>query len=136
MTNAIQYINDASLPRPNGFTQVASAPADRLIFISGQIACDANGNIVGAGDIAAQARQVFTNLSHALESAGSDFQHVVKLTFFVKNISEATVAAIREVRNDFLAPDRLPASTIVGVTGLVKEDLLLEIEAYAVQKRA
>jgi enamine deaminase RidA (YjgF/YER057c/UK114 family) len=135
MADSIQYINPPALARPNGFSHLTAAAPERLLFISGQVAYDPAGNIVGAGDLAAQTRQVFVNLRHALEAGGSDFGHVVKFNFFVRDISEAAVATIREVRKEFLIEGALPASTLVGVAGLAKEALLLEVEAYALKKK-
>jgi enamine deaminase RidA (YjgF/YER057c/UK114 family) len=134
MTPEIDYINPTALPSPNGFTHVTVGAPARLVFVSGQVAYGEDGAVVGSGDLAAQAHQVFVNLSRALESAGSDFEHVLKLTFFVKDISEEAVATIRQVRKTFLVSSRLPASTMVGVAGLAKEALLLEVEAYAMQR--
>lgn len=135
MSDLIQYLNPPTLARPNGFSHLTEAAVDRLVFISGQVSYDPDGNIVGAGDLAAQTRQVFINLGHALEAAGSGFDHVAKLNFFVRNISESAVATIRQVRKDFLSDTALPASTMVGVAGLAKEALLLEVEAYALKRR-
>jgi enamine deaminase RidA (YjgF/YER057c/UK114 family) len=131
MTGSIVYANPPLLARPNGFSHLAIAPAGRVVFVSGQVAYDPSGNVVGAGDLAAQTRQVFVNLSHALGAAGSGFDRVLKLTFFVRDLSEAAVATIRQVRREFLVDDALPASTMVGVAALAKASLLLEVEAYA-----
>ena len=98
MTDEIDYINPTALTSPNGFTHVTVGAPARLVFVSGQVAYGEDGAVVGPGDLAAQTHQVFVNLSRALEGAGSDFEHVLKLTFFVKNISEEAVATIRQVR--------------------------------------
>lgn len=129
-----RYINPPDLARPSGFSHVAVAPAAELVFVSGQVAYDAQGRIVGEGDLAAQTRRVLQNLAAALEAGGSDFGHVVKLTFFVKGLNEAAVKTIREARKAFLQDDALPASTMVGVAALAKDALLLEVEAYAVRR--
>ncbi|MFG0601975.1 RidA family protein [Delftia sp. WSY_4] len=136
MSNLIQYLNPPTLACPNGFSHLAEASVERLVFISGQVACDPDGNIVGADDLAVQTRQVFINLGHALEAAGTDFDQVAKLNIYVRNISESAVATIQRVRKDFLLDTALPASTLVGVTGLAKEAFLVEVEAYALKKRA
>lgn len=133
MAHPIDYLNPSTLSQPRGFTHVTVAPADRIIFISGQVAYGPDGRIVGAGDLAAQTRQVMINLKLALEAAGSSFDRVAKFTFFVKNLSESAVATIRDVRREFLVESALPASTMVGVPALAKDDLLLEVEAYAVR---
>ena len=88
-------------------------------------------DVVGIGDLGAQTRQVFVNLGSALDAAGSGFDRLLKLTFFVRDLSEAAVATIRQARREFLVDDALPASTMVGVAALAKPSLLLEVEAYA-----
>ncbi len=132
----IRYQNPASLATPSGFSHVTDAPGDRLVFVSGQVAYDAQGRTVGVGDMAAQTRQVLHNLGQALEAADSDFAHVLKFTFFVRNMNADAIAQIREVRKEFLDERRLPASTMVGVAALAKDDLLLEVEAYAIRRGA
>lgn len=132
MTGSITRLNPEALARPNGFSHVTIAPADRLVHISGQVAYDSSGKVVGVADLATQTRQVMMNLGTALASAGSGFSQVVKLTFFVRDISVEAIATIRAVRSEFLDPAALPASTMVGVAGLALPDLLLEVEAVAV----
>jgi enamine deaminase RidA (YjgF/YER057c/UK114 family) len=132
MSKQIQYINPPALARPNGFSHLTIT--GQMIFISGQVSYDSAGNIVGAGDLAAQTRQVLVNLRTALEAAGSDFEHVLKFNFFVRNLSEAAVATIRQVRKEFLSESALPASTLVGVAALAKPELLLEVEVCALKK--
>jgi enamine deaminase RidA (YjgF/YER057c/UK114 family) len=134
MSSLIEHINPSKLARPSGFSHVTHASSERLVFISGQVSYSADGKIVGVGDLAAQTKQVFTNLGHALEAAGSDFEHVLKLNFFVRDITPAAIATIRAVRQEFLVSTALPASTMVGVSGLAKDELLLEVEAYALKK--
>lgn len=131
MENQVKRINPVSLATPNGFIHVAVAPPVPMVVISGQVSYDSHGNIVGVGDLEAQTRQVLVNLRTALQSIGLDFRHLVKLTFFVKGLNESAVAKIRKARQDFLVPEQLPTSTMVGVAALAKEDLLLEVEAWA-----
>ncbi|MEW2416009.1 RidA family protein [Streptomyces sp. NPDC046866] len=102
----------------------------RFVAVSGQCSFDEGGAVVGAGDAAAQARQVFENLRRCLAAAGAGFEDVVKLTYFVTDM--AHMAAVRAARDEVIAPDRLPASTAVQVSALVRPELLVEIEAYAV----
>ena len=103
----------------------------RVVAISGQVAFDKHGAVVGAGDPAAQARQVFENLRRCLAAAGATFGDVIKLTYFVTDVAHMPV--IRAVRDEFLSAgtDPLPASTAVQVAALVFPDLVLEIEALA-----
>ena len=122
-------LNPETLSRPVGYSHVVEARAGRLVFISGQVAFDQQGNLVGAGDMAAQAEQVFENLKAALAAAGAGFGDVVKLTFFI--VDMARMPAVREVRNRYLDPAHIPASTAVEVKSLVRPELLIEIEAIA-----
>jgi enamine deaminase RidA (YjgF/YER057c/UK114 family) len=113
-----------------GYTQVVTGTG-RLVAISGQVAFDEHGAVVGPGDPAAQARQVFENLQRCLAAAGATFSDVIKLTYFVTDV--AHMPAIRAVRDEFLSADTgpLPASTAVQVAALVFPDLVLEVEALA-----
>ncbi|MFF2996258.1 RidA family protein [Streptomyces sp. NPDC057950] len=102
----------------------------RLVAVSGQLALDEDGRLVGEGDPAAQAHQVFENLRRCLAAAGATFDDVVKLTFFVTDM--AHMPAIRAARDAHIPADRLPAASAVQVAALVGPDFLMEIEAYAV----
>ncbi|MEV5439911.1 RidA family protein [Streptomyces sp. NPDC052682] len=102
----------------------------RFVAVSGQLALDEDGRLVGAGDPAAQARQVFENLRRCLAAAGATFDDVVKLTYFVTDM--AHLPAIRAARAAHLPEDRLPAASAVQVAGLVRPEFLMEIEAFAV----
>lgn len=113
----------------NGYSHVVWGDG-RFVAVSGQIALDAEGRVVGAGDPEAQARQVFANLARCLEAAGGGFGDVVKLTFFVTDL--AVMPALRRVRDEHLDTARLPACTAVQVTALMNPELLMEIEAFAI----
>ncbi|WCN04172.1 RidA family protein [Streptomyces sp. M92] len=102
----------------------------RFVAVSGQLALDEDGEPVGAGDAAAQARQVFENLRRCLAAAGATFDDVVKLTFFVTDM--AHMPAIRAARAEHIPDDRLPAASAVQVAALVRPEFLMEIEAFAV----
>ncbi|MFF8837100.1 RidA family protein [Streptomyces sp. NPDC015130] len=101
----------------------------RFVAISGQCALDASGAVVGEGDAAAQARQVFANLERCLTAAGAGFGDVVKLTYFVTDV--AHLPAVRDARDAYFAGAPLPASSAVQVSALVRPELLVEIEAFA-----
>ena len=101
-----------------------------MVFASGQVARDVDGNLVGPGDIHAQTRQVLRNLQAVLAEGGAALDDVVKVTVFVTNLPEH-FAAIHEVRAEFFKSD-YPASTLVEVSGLVHPEMLIEIEAIAV----
>ncbi|MGX1116616.1 enamine deaminase RidA (YjgF/YER057c/UK114 family) [Streptomyces ambofaciens] len=123
------------IPAPEGVAPAAQYThvvlgTGRFVAVSGQLALDEDGRVVGAGDPAAQARQVFENLRRCLASAGATFDDVVKLTFFVTDM--AHMGAIRAARSAHIPDDRLPAASAVQVGALVRPEFLMEIEAFAV----
>ena len=124
------FINPEGMHRPTGYTHVVEVTAGRPVYISGQVALDGAGELVGPGDVAAQARQVFENLQAALGSVGAGFEQVVKLTVYLVDATQ--MPAVREVRNRYVDTARPPASTAVEVRRLVRDDLLVEVEAVAV----
>jgi len=126
-----QFLNPDTLPAPRGYTQIVSTPPGRTIYISGQVALNAKGELVGKGDLRAQTVQVYENLKAALDAAGATFAEVVKTTTYVVNYKPEQITILREVRGQYY-PHEPPASTLVGVQALVGEDWLVEIEAVAV----
>jgi 2-iminobutanoate/2-iminopropanoate deaminase len=109
------------------FTHVVRA--GRLVFVSGCVATDAAGRTVGGSDVVAQARQVHENLERCLAAAGATFADVCKVTVFLKNVADREKVNI--ARKEYFGPHR-PASTLVEISRLVRDDLLVEIEAIAV----
>jgi 2-iminobutanoate/2-iminopropanoate deaminase len=109
------------------FTHVVRA--DRLVFVSGCVASDQHGRTVGGNDAVAQARQVHENLKKCLAAAGATFADVCKVTVFLRNIGDRE--KVNTVRKEYFGAHR-PASTLVEITRLVRDDYLIEIEATAV----
>ena len=99
------------------------------IYISGQIANDLDGNLVGPGDLRAQTRQVFENLQAILTANGATFADVVKIGTYLTTLYD--LAGMREVRSEYLTSEP-PASTAVQVMALVVPDALIEIDLVAV----
>jgi enamine deaminase RidA (YjgF/YER057c/UK114 family) len=102
----------------------------RWVATSGQVAFDEAGRLVGAGDPEAQVRQVFVNLERALAAAGASFGDVIKLNFYLTDVTMLPV--VRAVRDEYVDTGRPPASTAVQVAGLVRPELMIEIEAWAI----
>jgi reactive intermediate/imine deaminase len=126
----VKRTNPPALSKPTGYTHVVEVTGpSKTIYIAGQIAFDKDGNIVGAGDMKAQAEQVFKNLQAALTSAGAKFSDVVKMNTFITDMEKAP--AVREVRARYFG-DTTPASTLVQVVHLARPELMLEIEVIAV----
>jgi reactive intermediate/imine deaminase len=126
-----RFLSPDTLPAPFGYSHVVDAPASRIVYLSGQVPLDAAGNLVGEGDFAAQVRQVFENLTAALAAADAAWSDVVKLNYFVRDIGE--VAALRAMRDEYVNTEQPPASTLVEVSRLFRDDVLVEIEAVAVK---
>ena len=114
-------------PRPR-FAQVVRI--GNQVYVAGQTAVDERGNVVGKGNIDAQARQVFRNLQKCLEAAGANFDQVVKLNIYSTDL-DAHLPALTKTRREFF-PREPVASTTIQVPRLVHPDWLLEIEAVAV----
>ena len=126
-----RHLSPDTLPPPFGYSQVVDAPASRVVYVSGQVPLDAAGELVGEGDFAAQVRQVFENLAAALAAADATWDDVVKLNYFVRDIGE--VASLRAIRDEYVSTERPPASTLVEVSRLFRDEVLVEIEAVAVK---
>jgi 2-iminobutanoate/2-iminopropanoate deaminase len=125
-----RFLNPPTLAAPRGYTHVVEIPAgQRLVFLSGQVPLDKDGKVVGAGDFAAQAEQVFVNLGLALAAAGASFADLVKLNFYVRDVSH--LGELRAVRDRHVNRAAPPASTLVEVSHLFRDDVLLEVEAVA-----
>jgi reactive intermediate/imine deaminase len=126
-----RFLSPDTLSQPFGYSHVVDSPAERIVYISGQIPLDSEGQLVGEGDFAAQARQVFENLTRALEAAGASWSDVVKLNYFLTDLSRITV--VRSIRDEYVDTQRPPASTLVQVSGLARPEVMVEIEAVAVR---
>ena len=121
--------NPPNMMKPAGYSHVAKVTSGALVYIAGQVSADASGNLVGEGNLEAQAEQVFKNLEAALAAAGAKFSDVVKMNSYITDMSK--IQAVRDVRALYFK-DVSPASTFVQVAGLVRPELLLEVEVIAV----
>lgn len=119
------------MPAPATYTHVVVATGTTMVFIAGQEPEDAQGNLVGPGDLAAQARQVFANLGRALAAAGAHPAQVVKITIYVAHYRREYLPLIEEARLS-LFDDHKPADTVVGVETLARPEYLIEVDAVAV----
>ena len=134
MTQAVQEDHvriQVGAPRLKKATFSPGVKVGKLLFISGQISIDPDGNIVGRGDFAAQCKQVFENMKLVLDKAGASYSDIVKINTYLTDLREYPTFA--EIRGQYFAGN-YPASTVVGVTGLAFEGAMLEVEAIAVLK--
>ena len=127
-----KFLNPPGVAASPAYTHVVSVSGGKTIFISGQVALDEKGNLVGRGDLRAQTKQVFENLGRALAAAGAGFEDVVKMTYYVVGYRAEQLPSIREARSEYLSRASPPASTLVGVEALFMDGVLIEVEAIAV----
>ena len=114
--------------KPSGFSPVVRT--GNLIFVSGQVSVDSEGNLVGADDAYAQSVQCLSNVDAALRAAGATRADVTKITAFLINSED--YAGYAQARLEFFDGDPGPASSTVFIKGLVSPSYLIEIEAIAV----
>jgi enamine deaminase RidA (YjgF/YER057c/UK114 family) len=127
----LECINPDDLPTPTTYTQVVVATGSKLVFVAGQEPEDVHGKLVGPGDLAAQARQVFGNLGRALAAAGARPDQVTKITIYVVNYQRDERLTIIEKARQELFGDHKPADVVCGVTAL-SPGYLIEVDAIAV----
>jgi enamine deaminase RidA (YjgF/YER057c/UK114 family) len=127
----LELINPEDLPTPPTYTHVVIATGSRLVFVAGQEPEDEHGSVIGPGDLAVQARQVFSNVGRALSAAGARPEQVTKIMIFVVDYRREHLPAI-EAGRLALFGDHKPADTLVGVEALSHPDYLIEVEAVAV----
>jgi 2-iminobutanoate/2-iminopropanoate deaminase len=125
-----EIITADNLSKPLGiYSHAVKVKGNQLLFISGMTARDLQGNLVGKGDMKRQTQQILENIKVILDRVGATFDNIVKVTIFITDMSH--FKEIHEVRAKYFKKD-FPASTLVQVSRLVDEDMLIEIEALAV----
>jgi enamine deaminase RidA (YjgF/YER057c/UK114 family) len=127
-----EFLNPPGLSPTFGWTHAVTHTAGKTIYISGQVSIDERGELVGQGDLRAQAERAWECVRIALEAAGATFRDVVKTNIYVVHYHPDQLPILREARAKYVSADQPPASTLVGVTSLAKADWLIEIEAIAV----
>lgn len=130
----VTRIDPGGLARSRSYSQAVSVEgARKIIFVSGQVARDADGALVGQGNLRLQAAKAYENLGVALEDAGASPADLVKITTFVVGWRPEHLAIIHEARQSVLGLEVLPASSLIGVESLVDTSLLIEVEGIAVR---
>jgi enamine deaminase RidA (YjgF/YER057c/UK114 family) len=127
------HINPEAVAAPRNYSHVVVVDAGRLVFLAGQVPLAPDGSLVGAGDVAEQARQCFRNIRAALEAVGATPDDIIKLTTFVVDFDPSQRDPIIAARDEILGfGEQVPASTLVGVDALALDDFLIEVEAMAI----
>jgi enamine deaminase RidA (YjgF/YER057c/UK114 family) len=121
------FASPSELPAPAGYSHVVRIPAGELVWTSGQVGVAADGSVPDS--LEGQTRLAFENVGRALAAAGAAWSEVVKLTFYLVAVDE--LATVRRVRDEYVDTSTPPTSSLVQVAGLVRPDLLIEVEAVA-----
>src|SRR5688572_4024383 len=126
------FYNPSSVSKPKGYSHasVIDLGRSKMILLSGQIALDSTGTLVGKGNLEKQTQQVFVNISNILREVGGSMNNIVKLNYYLIDVKQIQV--VRDIRDKFINLENPPTSTLVQVTKLFRDDLLIEIEATAV----
>ena len=128
----VKFSNPATATTPKGYSQLVEVDLGtvRMVILSGQVALDKSGEVVGKDDPKAQFEQIFRNIQALVQSAGGTMKQVVKLTYFVRDV--AHLPLLREVRDRYISQEYPPASTAVEVSNLFRNEFLAEVEAIAI----
>jgi enamine deaminase RidA (YjgF/YER057c/UK114 family) len=127
----LELINPEDLHTPQSYTHVIAATGSRLVFVAGQAADDVQGNLVGPGDLAAQAHQAFANVGRALAAVGATPEQVTRITIYIVDHRPESLPVISEARITVFG-DHKPTDVLVGVQTLAEPGYLIEVEAIAV----
>ncbi|WP_337040415.1 RidA family protein [Emticicia sp. 17c] len=131
-SSALKFVNPSSVATPKGYSQSAQVDLGNstLLLISGQVPLDKQGNLIGKDNFSQQTEQVFANIKSIIEEAGGTMNHLAKITIFIKDVSK--IQLVRDIRDRFVNIQAPPASTLVEVSKLYRDDVMIEIEATAV----
>lgn len=129
-----EYINPPELfpSLQYGFSQVVVTTGGRTVYMSGQVAWDERQQIIGPGDLLAQARQALKNIERAVQAAGGSLTDVVSMRIYIVESKLVEGHHIREALQEFFSAERAPTTTWIGVRSLANNEFLIEIEAIAV----
>ena len=132
---SVELINPNGIFEPDTYSQVAVGRGTKTIYLSGEVALDVQGNLVGKGDLASQSEQVYLNVAAALQGIGASFQDVAKVTVYVVDwtpdkMEQLVSGAMRAAEKLGFDPRR--AMTLIGVASLAMPEFLIEVEAVAV----
>lgn len=131
-TSIIKFNNPSVVYPTKGYSQTVSVDLGTctMLIISGQVAFDKSGNLVGKNDLAKQTEQIFSNIKSIVEDAGGSMSQLIKLNFYILDVSQ--IQSVRNVRDKFVNTNQPPASTLVQVSKLFRDDVLIEIDATAI----
>ncbi len=131
-TSIVKFKNPSSVATPKGYSHAAVIDLVncQMVVLSGQVPFDNNGNIVGKGDFSKQTEQVFLNIKNIISELGGTMDNIIKIGIYMVDMSQ--IQTFRDVRNKFINIKNPPASTLVQVSKLFRDDVLLEVEVTAI----
>lgn len=131
----VTFLNPASVGKPFGYSHAAiiDLGKNKMVIMSGQVGLDKDGKLAGNGDLTSQTEQVFTNIKNIVEAAGGTMNDVVELNYYLMDASQ--VQLVRGIRDKFVNTKQPPASTLMQVSKLFRDDILIEIKATAIIKK-
>lgn len=131
-TSIIKFRNPSSLSTPRGYSHSVEVDLGncKMVLISGQVALDNKGDLIGKDDLAKQTEQVFLNIKHIVSESGGTLDNIVKIGVYMTDVTKVQI--FRDMRNKFINQQTPPTSVLVQVSKLFRDDLLIEIEATAI----
>ena len=131
-TSIVNFKNPSSVAAPKGYSHAAVIDLgnSQMVLLSGQVPLDNKGNLVGKDDFSKQTEQVFLNIRNIISELGGTMDNIIKIGIYTVDISQ--IQSFRDVRNRFINIKNPPASTLVQVTKLFRDDVLLEVEVTAI----
>ena len=127
-------LSPATAPKPLGaYSHAVKVSAGSLLYVAGQVGVDSQGNLVGKGDVGAQTRQVYRNIGTILAAAGTSFADVAEFTTYVvgRESIQPFIEARTQIFPTLFPSGDYPPNTLLVISGLVHEDMLVEIKAVA-----
>jgi 2-iminobutanoate/2-iminopropanoate deaminase len=131
-TSIVKFKTPSSVATPKGYSHAAviDLGKSQMVVLSGQVPLDNKGNLVGKDDFSKQAEQVFLNIKNIISGLGGTMDNIIKIGIYMVDLSQ--IQNFRDVRDRFINMKNPPASTLVQVSKLFRDDVLVEVEVTAV----
>jgi enamine deaminase RidA (YjgF/YER057c/UK114 family) len=128
----VKFVTPAAVAKPKGYTPVVKVDLGTcyMLILSGQVPLDKQGSLVGPGDLGKQTEQVFSNIAGIIQEEGGSINNLVKITVYITDMAQ--IQAFRAARDKFVTLTRPPASTLVQVNKLYRDDVMVEVEGVAI----
>ena len=126
------FLNPAELYTPVGYSHVVTASGGTTVFIAGQVSYNADGELIGEGDVGLQAATAYANLKKALAAVGATPADVVRTCTYIVDYDPSMLASLQPAREEFYGDGAPATSTLLGVAALAVPEILVEIDAIAV----